>query len=177
MFATRLQQAFGLPAEGGVGKMSKSVSVVIAHELGADGAKERIAAGVPKFEPTFGRAATLEQAAWAGDTLTFSIRAMAVRATGTVTVTENEVRIEANLPMVLAPFSGMIERLIGEHGGQLLRPTLDPQDVAQTARQAAQAAGQNWQRLSEEERRLYREQARQELLSTASPNGASTQIQ
>jgi hypothetical protein len=80
--------------------------------------------------------------------------------------------------MVVAPFAGMIERLMGEHGGQLLRPTLDPHDVAETARQAAQAAGQNWQRLSEEERRLYREQARQELLlNVASPNGASTQTQ
>jgi putative polyhydroxyalkanoate system protein len=152
--------------------MSKSVSVVIAHELGADGAKERIAAGIPKFEPTFGRTATLEQAAWAGDTLTFSIRAMAVRTTGTVAVTEDEVRVEANLPMVLAPFSGTIERLIGEHGGQLFRAPLNPQDVKLRAKQAALAAGRKWRELPQEVRRQLREQAREELLKAASQNEA-----
>jgi putative polyhydroxyalkanoate system protein len=156
--------------------MSSSINVVMAHRLGTDAAKERIASAIPKFEPTFGRAARLEQTAWQGDTLPFCIRAMGVRATGTVAVTENEVRVEAKLPIVLAPFSGLVERLIAEHGGQLLRPPLDRREVVRRARLTARAAGLDWRRLSKEEIALFIEQARQELLkAAASPNEVNAQ--
>ena len=157
--------------------MSRNISVVIPHQLGRDPAKERIAAGIPKFEPTFGRAATLEQAAWSGDTLTFGIRAMGVRATGTVAVTADEVRIDADLPLVLAPFSGVVERAIGEHGGLLLMPPLDRQAVVQRAKQAARATGRHWRLLSDADRKVLMEQSRQELREASNPSGPEAQTQ
>ena len=49
---------------------------------------------------------------WQGDTLHFSAKAMGVRVSGTATVTETEVVVDAKLPLLAKPFEGRVRQRI-----------------------------------------------------------------
>ncbi|MPZ55848.1 MAG: hypothetical protein GEU91_04970 [Rhizobiales bacterium] len=152
--------------------MSKLISVVVPHRLGTNEAMRRINAGISRFQPTFGRAATLKQTSWAGNTLAFAISLIGIRTAGTIEVTEDSARVEANLPLLLVPFAKRAEGLIQKHGAELLAEParaelqLTPperNEVRRRAKAAALAAGRDWSQLSQKERRSFRGEARKEL--------------
>jgi hypothetical protein len=167
---------FGRHRQEGTSRMSKVISVVVPHKLGTQWAKQRIEDGIPQFQPTFGRAATLERTNWDENTLNFTISTMGIRTSGTIVVTEETATVQANVPVALVPLAGTAEQLIQKHGAELLagsppvarrsRRGADESgadEIRRRARQAAQAKGQDWAQLSKEERKSFRQQARREL--------------
>ncbi|MPZ58315.1 MAG: hypothetical protein GEU91_17840 [Rhizobiales bacterium] len=159
--------------------MSKTISVIVPHQLGKPGARHQISDGIPKFKPTFGAVANLEQATWdeGGDTLSFKVHVVGASVTGTIVVMDDHAKVEANLPAGLAYFAKAAEGLIQRHGERLAAPTqatqeiekrrtepkpteADRREVRRKAREAAQAVGHDWSKLPREARRPFIKQAR-----------------
>jgi Putative polyhydroxyalkanoic acid system protein (PHA_gran_rgn) len=99
--------------------MSEPLVVVIPHRLGKDEALRRIRDGLGRVKGEFAWVLTMEDERWEGDTLHFSVKAMAQRAQGTIGVYDGAVRVEVRLPWLLQRFAEAAQRVIG-HKGQLM---------------------------------------------------------
>lgn len=89
--------------------MQKPIVLKTRHRLGVDGAKARIA---ERYE-TLKNTVKLERVGdarfrWEGDTAHVSVKALGQRAAATIAVTEQDLTITIDLPMILTPFRGAI---------------------------------------------------------------------
>jgi len=100
--------------------MAEPLVVIIPHRLGKDEALRRIKGGLGRAEAEFARLISIERQDWEGDTLTFSVRSLGQRASGTITVYEAGVRLEVTLPWLLAQFAAAAQRVIGQKGQLML---------------------------------------------------------
>ncbi len=99
--------------------MSTPLVVTISHCLGKEEAVNRLKSGLAKASsgmPMF----TVEEEVWAGDKMSFKLRAMGQEAFGSVDVAEKDVRIEVTLPWLLQRFGEMIQGAIKSKGQVLL---------------------------------------------------------
>ena len=100
--------------------MPEPLIVVIPHRLGKDEALRRIKDGLGRAKTEFASLLTLEQETWTGDRLTFGVKALTQRASGTIDVYEGAVRLEVTLPWLLAHFAHAAQRVIGQKGQLML---------------------------------------------------------
>lgn len=100
--------------------MSEPLIVVIPHRLGKDEALRRIKGGIGHARGEFARLLTLEEETWDGDRMTFRVKALGQRASGTIDVGETGVRLEVTLPWLLARFAQAAQRVIGQKGQLML---------------------------------------------------------
>jgi hypothetical protein len=100
--------------------MSEPLVVTIPHRLGKDEALSRIKNGLTRAEGEFAWALRFDEQRWDGDRLDFRISAMAQHAQGSITVAEENVRVEVMLPWLLARFAKAAQRVIGDKGNLLL---------------------------------------------------------
>lgn len=148
--------------------MAKQIVVVVAHSIGADEAKEAIRGQMQNIQAAFGKFAKLEDIQWQGDSaLSYKVSALGVSTPGTMSIHEDRVEIVANLPAILAPFSQLVENTIRRHATDIFEGRKNARQVAELARTAARDAGQQWAKLSEEERQRYRADARRQLQGSA----------
>ncbi len=99
--------------------MSEPLVVTIPHRLGKDEALRRIKDGLGRAHSEFARLLTIENETWDHDRLTFRVKALGQRASGTIDVYEGAVRLEVTLPWLLARFARAVQRVVG-HKGQLM---------------------------------------------------------
>jgi len=99
--------------------MSQPVVVSIPHRLGREEAARRIRTGLERAHGSFGGLAFTEQA-WAGDQLTFRAAALGQTASGVIDVTDDHVRIEVQLPWLLAQMAEKAKALMQKQGQVLL---------------------------------------------------------
>jgi hypothetical protein len=164
--------------------MSKTMTVVVPHQLSRAEARGRVNYGLTQFQTTFGKGASLDQANWTGDELAWTVRVVGVAVTGTTTVGDDSVTVQTTLPAVYAPFAARGEELIQKYGTMLLagpskgepEPARPPRkfrmQLRRKAKAAAEAAGRPWSELSKEERHSFVSQARQEVQAEApAPSG------
>ncbi len=88
--------------------MSEPLTVTIPHRLGKAEARRRIEPALATVSRTF-TVLTVEEEIWAGDRLSFRVRALSQAASGTVTVEEEHVRLEVMLPWLLHRFAQLIQ--------------------------------------------------------------------
>ena len=100
--------------------MPEPLIVNIPHRLGKDEALRRIKDGLGRGRAEFARLLTIEEETWTGDRLTFSVKAIGQRASGTIDVYEQAVRLEVTLPWLLAHFAHAAQRVIGQKGQLML---------------------------------------------------------
>lgn len=100
--------------------MSDPVELDIAHSLGRDAAKARIAGGIAKLDSYIPGGKVTEHH-WDGDRLTFTVAAMGQRAATTVDVLEDKVHLKVELPPFLAMFANKIRDVLGREGPKLLK--------------------------------------------------------
>jgi hypothetical protein len=100
--------------------MSEPLIVNIPHRLGKDEALRRIKAGLGRAETEFARLITIEDQRWDGDRLTFAVKSLGQRASGTIDVNEAAVRLEVTLPWLLSRFAHAAQRVIGQKGHLML---------------------------------------------------------
>jgi hypothetical protein len=99
--------------------MATPLSVSIPHQLGRSEARRRIATGFNNFIRQVPGGGQAYSERWDGDRMNFSIAAMGQSVAGAVTVFENAVTIEIELPGLL----GVIANAFRQHlqkAGQLL---------------------------------------------------------
>ncbi len=100
--------------------MSRPVAIIVSHELGKAEARRRLEEGVDQFaRQVMGSGLARVQHSWEGERLNFSARALGQGIAGRLDVLEDSIRIEVDLPNLLA---GMADRIKGRlrREGQLL---------------------------------------------------------
>jgi hypothetical protein len=100
--------------------MSAPVSVNIPHKLGAAEARRRVESGFGRLEAQLAAiGVTNLQKGWKGDELSFTGRAFGQGIGGRLTVFPEALRVELDLPPLLAMLAGRIQAALGR-GGRLL---------------------------------------------------------
>jgi hypothetical protein len=82
--------------------VSDTVTVIVGHRLGKGEALRRLKEGFARTNGHFGPMIVMEQQTWEGDTLRFRMRALGQTAAATIDVLEDALRIEVELPWLLA---------------------------------------------------------------------------
>lgn len=101
--------------------MANSITITLPHRLGAAEAKKRITEGMEALRRDYiGRLAHTE-ANWNGDTADVRVVALGQTVTGTIAVLSDSVRIEVQLPWIIAALSGRIQGILKNSAEQSLR--------------------------------------------------------
>jgi Putative polyhydroxyalkanoic acid system protein (PHA_gran_rgn) len=104
--------------------MPPPVIVTIPHRLGKEEAKRRLQAGFANVRSHVSSFVVLKDA-WAGDHLDFQASLLGKSTTGTVDVADDHVRLEVQLPWVLAMVANKAKALVKRQGQLMLeKPTL-----------------------------------------------------
>ncbi len=97
----------------------KPIVIDIPHSLGAAEARQRLEQGFEKLLGQMGENARISRE-WAGDRMIFSAAAMGQTISGHLEVAAETVRLEINLPNVLAMLAGQIRGRVQKQGQLLL---------------------------------------------------------
>ena len=100
--------------------MRETITVSIPHRLGKDEALRRIKKGITEARTTFASLLTIQEESWNGDTLTFRVSALAQVSAGTIAVAENHVKLDVELPWLLAKLAKAITPAIQKEGTLML---------------------------------------------------------
>jgi hypothetical protein len=99
--------------------MSKPLIVSIPHALGKAEALRRLQGGLTRAAANF-PVLTVDEENWAGETMTFRVRALGQAASGQIAVAEDHVRLEVTLPWLLQKFAQAARAAINARGRLLL---------------------------------------------------------
>lgn len=96
--------------------MSKPLVVSIPHNLGKEEALRRLKAGLGSAAANFGHLYRVEEEIWTADQLQFRISVRGQKASGSIVVAEDHVRLEILLPWLLAKLVERLQPLIRREG-------------------------------------------------------------
>jgi hypothetical protein len=100
--------------------MAKVLVLTIPHRLGQAKAIRRLDTGLDGVREKFGSIITVHEKTWDGHRLQFRLRAAAQAVSGTIEVFEEQIRLEVQLPWLLATIAERLEPLIRTEGALLL---------------------------------------------------------
>lgn len=100
--------------------MSTPMVVSIPHRLGRDEARRRLEEGLGTVHTQLAAYTTSIEQGWTGDRLDFRVVAMAQTVTGRVDVMDDHVRVEVDLPWMLAMLAKRLSGKIERTGAKLL---------------------------------------------------------
>lgn len=100
--------------------MSKPVVVTIPHHLGRQEARDRIQKGLAGLRSQASTPLTFLEDAWTGDHLDFKVGALGQSMTGRLDIEDSQVRLEVDLPWVLAVFADKVKGMVQKQGTLLL---------------------------------------------------------
>jgi hypothetical protein len=94
--------------------------VSIPHRLGRDEAVRRLKNGLGRVRTDFSSFMAVDEEVWAGDRLTFRIRALGQPCSGAIEVFESHLKLEVVLPWLLAKLAGRFVPTIRKEATLLL---------------------------------------------------------
>lgn len=100
--------------------MSKPLVVSIPHNLGKAEALRRLHGGMSSLKSQFGDKIASIDESWAGDRMDFRVGAMGQNVSGNVQVMEEQVRVEVQLPWILAMVAEKAKTFIQKQGTLML---------------------------------------------------------
>jgi hypothetical protein len=100
--------------------MRETITVTIPHRLGKEEALRRIQRGIGEARTTFASVLTIQEENWTGDTLAFRVSALMQQVAGTIAVGESNVRLDVELPWLLAKLAKVITPAIKKEGVLML---------------------------------------------------------
>jgi Putative polyhydroxyalkanoic acid system protein (PHA_gran_rgn) len=106
--------------------MSRPVVVTIPHRLSRQEAVRRLKAGFSNVRSSFGQGFVVVKDEWAGDHLDFRASLLGQTTTGSVDVADDHVRLEVQLPWVLALLAEKAKALVQREGRLMLEKPSDP---------------------------------------------------
>ena len=101
--------------------MTKSIVVTVPHNLGLAEAKKRVNERIELLRSTYVDKLAHSEMNWEGDTANLRVVALGQTATGRVDVTGDAMRIEVELPWMLAMLSGKVEGLLNANVRETLQ--------------------------------------------------------
>src|SRR3954447_25483070 len=99
--------------------MSAPLVISIPHRLGREEAGRRLRHGLTRAAATV-PVLKVDEESWAGDRMTFRVRALGQAAAGHVDVEDDHVRVEVTLPWLLQRFAEAAQSAIKSRGNLLL---------------------------------------------------------
>jgi len=99
--------------------MSAPLVVSIPHRLGREEASRRLKGGLARAAASI-PVLSVDEERWEGDRMFFRVRAIGQLASGQIDVTDDHVRLEVMLPLLLQRFAQMAQAAIRERGQLLL---------------------------------------------------------
>ena len=101
--------------------MATPITITIPHKLSRAEATARVNASVDGFKQQMAKVGLGHMRHdWAGDRFSFHAQALGQAITGRIDVSENELRIEVDLPALLAGFAEKIRGRLRREGPKLL---------------------------------------------------------
>lgn len=100
--------------------MSQPLVVTIPHRLGREEASRRLRDGIGRARSGYGHLLQVQEETWAGDRLTLRVAALGQSANGVIDVAEDHVRLEVQLPWLLAALGEKIKGVVQREGKLLL---------------------------------------------------------
>jgi hypothetical protein len=100
--------------------MSKPLVVSIPHSLGKEEAHRRLQHGVGQLKLQFGDKIASVEDSWSGDRMDFRVGAMGQSVAGHLEVMEDTVRVELQLPWLLAMIADKAKGFIQKQGTLML---------------------------------------------------------
>jgi hypothetical protein len=100
--------------------MAEPVIVTIPHKLGREEAVRRLKKGFGDIRSTFGEKFVILNDSWTGDHLDFRASLLGQTTTGTVDVGEDSVRLEVQLPWMLALLANKAKAIVMKQGQVML---------------------------------------------------------
>jgi len=97
-----------------------SFAISVPHQLPPDEALRRIQGLLGDLKQQYGDQVSDLKESWTGNDGEFSLTAMGLRLSGTLSVLPGEVKLNGNIPFAAVPFRGQIERMIRERAETLL---------------------------------------------------------
>ena len=99
--------------------MTEKITINVPHKHSRAEARKRVDEGFGKVqEQVMGKGVTVDQT-WSGDRMDFSAGMMGQKLTGNLVVEDTSLRIEVDLPWILAKLSGTVREKL-EKSTQLL---------------------------------------------------------
>jgi hypothetical protein len=92
--------------------MSNSIVITVPHRLGAEEAKRRIANGIELLRRDYIDKLAYSEVNWNGDTANLRVVAFGQTATAQLYIMNDAVRIEVQLPWILAALTGKIQGVL-----------------------------------------------------------------
>lgn len=100
--------------------MAKPLVVSIPHNLGKIEARRRLQGGLSGLKSQFGDKVASIHESWSGDRMDFHVGAMGQSVSGHVDVMEEQVRVEVQLPWLLAMIAERAKSFIQKQGTLML---------------------------------------------------------
>jgi hypothetical protein len=100
--------------------VAEPVIVTIPHRLGKGEALRRLKTGFAKLHSGFGAQLAVVEDKWTGDHLDFRATILGQTTSGTVDVGETNVRLELQLPWMLAMLANKAKAIVTRHGRLML---------------------------------------------------------
>jgi hypothetical protein len=100
--------------------MQQSIEVDLAHQLGKDEARSRIAGNIGTLGQHMPGGVAEVNERWEGDSLHLTIGAMGQTVSARLDVQDANVHIKVELPGLLGMFAGAIEGVLKKRGDDLL---------------------------------------------------------
>lgn len=100
--------------------MSKPLIVSIPHNLGKAEALRRLHGGMGSLKSQFGDKIASIDESWNGDRMDFHVGALGQHVSGSIDVMEEQVRVEVQLPWILAMVAEKAKTFIQKQGTLML---------------------------------------------------------
>jgi hypothetical protein len=100
--------------------MAKPLIVSIPHNLGKAEAMRRLQGGMSSVKSQFGDKVASINETWTGDRMDFRVGAMGQTVSGHLEVMEEQVRVEVQLPWILAMVAEKAKTFIQKQGTLML---------------------------------------------------------
>lgn len=101
--------------------MSSRITVTVPHNLGVETARTRLAERLEKLRRDYVDKVAHSEVQWAGDVASIRVAALGQVATAQLTVLSDMVRVEVQLPWLLATLSGKVQEAISRNANDVLR--------------------------------------------------------
>lgn len=101
--------------------MSKSIVITVPHQLGAEEAKKRIAEKIDVLRRDYVDKLAYSEVNWTGGQADLRVVAFGQTTTGQLNVMADNVRIEVQLPWILAALSNKIQGALTSNAQDSLR--------------------------------------------------------
>jgi hypothetical protein len=101
--------------------VAKTFTMTLPHELSQDEARRRIEKGIADLRASHGSKLAALNERWTGNRLDFHVQAMGQNVTGRVDVLPEHVKLEVDLPWMLAMLAGKFQKQVETEGRKLLK--------------------------------------------------------